>query len=75
MSTTTGNVAVFHVPNPQAGTITQLAVLGSATGCSLETFTGNNAFVPNNKGTFTQVGQLKIMIGTTQYYIPYGTVA
>jgi hypothetical protein len=26
-------------------------------------------------GTFTQCGQLKILIGTNQYYIPYGTVA
>lgn len=74
-STTTGDVSVFHVPNPQAGTFTQFAVLGAATGCELATFTGNNAFVPNNKGTFTQCGQLKILIGSTQYYIPYGTVA
>jgi hypothetical protein len=38
-------------------------------------FAGNGAWVPGNKGTFTQCGQLKILIGTNQYYIPYGTVA
>jgi hypothetical protein len=37
--------------------------------------TGNSAFVPNNKGTFTQCGQIKIKIGSSTYYIPFGTVA
>jgi len=44
-------------------------------GCVVSTFTGNGAFVPGNKGTFTQAGQLKIKIGSNTFYIPYGTVA
>jgi len=44
-------------------------------GCVVNTYTGNSNFVPNNKGTFTQEGQLKIKIGSSTYYIPYGTVA
>jgi hypothetical protein len=74
-STTTGSVAVLHVPNPQAGTYGEFAVFGDTTGCTIATFTGNSNFVPNNKGTFTQCGQLKILIGSSTYYIPYGTVA
>ena len=38
-------------------------------------FTGNSAWVPGSKGTFTQCGQIKILINTTQFYIPFGTVA
>ena len=38
-------------------------------------YTGDSAWVPNSKGTFTQCGQLQILIGTETYYIPYGTVA
>jgi hypothetical protein len=73
--THTGNAAVLHVPNPQAGTFDLFAVLGSATGCHTAAYTGNSSFVPNSKGTFTQCGQLKITIGGSAYYIPYGTVA
>jgi len=46
-----------------------------ASGCVVNTATGNSAFVPNNKGTFTQAGQLRIKIGNDTFYIPYGTVA
>ncbi len=73
--THTGKATVLHVVNPSAGAWDYFAVLGSATGCNTEAYTGNGAFVPNNKGTFTQVGQLKINIGGNDYYIPYGTVA
>lgn len=73
--THTGVAAVINVPNPQAGTFDLFAVLGSATGCHTAAYTGNSAFDPNSKGTFTQQGQIKIKIGATAYYIPYGTVA
>lgn len=73
--THTGKATVLHIPNPGAGTWDYLAILGTATGCNVTSFSGNSAFVPNNKGTFTQVGQLTIKIGATDYYIPYGTVA
>jgi hypothetical protein len=73
--THTGSATVLHVPNPQAGVFDYLAILGATTGCHLASYTGNSAFVPNNKGTFTQCGQLKIKIDSTDYFIPYGTVA
>lgn len=73
--THTGKATVFHVPNPGAGTWDYFALFGTATGCNITSFAGNGAFVPNFKGTFTQVGQIKINIGATDYYIPYGTVA
>jgi hypothetical protein len=73
--THTGSAAVIHVANPGAGTWDFFAAFGTATGCTLATFTGNSAFVPNSKGTFTQCGQVKILINATTYYIPYGTVA
>lgn len=47
----------------------------NAIGCYTTAYTGNDTFVANNKGTFTQAGQLRIMIGANTYYIPYGTVA
>jgi hypothetical protein len=73
--THTGSAAVIHVPNPQAGTFDLFAVLGTATGCHTESYTGNSSFVPNNKGTFTQCGQIKIKVGADAMFIPYGTVA
>ena len=39
------------------------------------TFTGNAGFVSNNKGTFTQAGGIKILVGVTQYWIPYGVLS
>ena len=68
-------VAVVAATNPTAGSYDAFAYLGSATGCNITSYTGNSAFIPNSKGTFTQVGQLKINIAGTTYYIPYGTVA
>lgn len=52
-----------------------VASFDAAAGCVTEAYTGNSAFVPNNKGSFTQVGQLKIKVGSSTYYVPYGTVA
>jgi hypothetical protein len=65
----------MHVPNPNAGTWDVFAYFGSASGCHTAAYTGNSNFVPNNKGTFTQCGQIKININGSAYYVPYGTVA
>jgi len=52
-----------------------LKVNANATGCYTEAYTGNGAFVPNSKGTFTQTGQLRVIVNGATVYIPYGTVA
>lgn len=55
--------------------VTNVLNLETQGGCDTQAYTGNNNFVPNNKGTFTQCGQLRIVINASTYYIPYGTVA
>jgi len=55
--------------------LTNVLDIDDTTGCVNVASTGNDAWVPNNKGTFTQQGQLKISIGGNTFYIPYGTVA
>jgi hypothetical protein len=52
-----------------------VASFDAAAGCVTEAFTGNNAFAQNNKGSFTQTGQLIIKVAGATRYIPYGTVA
>ena len=47
----------------------------TAAGCYTTAYTGNSAFVPNSKGTFTQTGQLKIIVAGNTVYVPFGTVA
>lgn len=42
-TTTTGRVTVIHVPNPQAGTFSNFAEFGSATGCISAFSAGANA--------------------------------
>jgi len=59
----------------QAQYITNVLNLDVQGGCDTQAYTGNSSFIPNNKGTFTQCGQLRIVIGASTYYIPYGTVA
>lgn len=39
------------------------------------TFTGNGGFVSANKGTFTLSGGIKILVGSTQCWIPYGVLS
>jgi len=73
--THTGKAVPLHVPTVASGAWDALVALGATTGCNITSFSGNSAFVPNNKGTFTQQGQIKILIGGTTYYIPYGSVA
>jgi hypothetical protein len=59
----------------QAQYITNVLNLDAQGGCDTQAYTGNSAFAPNNKGSFTQCGQLRIVIGASTYYVPYGTVA
>ena len=54
---------------------TNVIALPATAGCIVTSFTGNSAFAPNSKGTFTMVGQLKILVGSDVRYIPFGTVA
>lgn len=73
--THTGKAVPFHVPTVAVGAWDALFALGATTGCHVTSFTGNSNFVPNNKGTFTQLGQIGILIDGTLRYIPYGSVA
>ena len=72
--THTGKAVPLHVPTVASGAWDALVALGATTGCNITSFSGNDAFVPNSKGTFTQQGQIKILVGGTTYYIPYGSV-
>lgn len=73
--THTGKAVPFHVPTVAVGAWDALIALGATTGCNITSYTGNGAWVPGNKGTFTQLGQLKVLIDGTTVYIPYGSVA
>jgi hypothetical protein len=58
-TTTSGRVTVIHVPNPQAGTFTNFAEFGSATGCISAASVGATAAL-----------QILIRIGGSAYAIP-----
>lgn len=73
--THTGRASVVNVVNPSGGAWDAFAEFGNATGCTVTTYTGNSGFDSNSKGTFTQAGQIKIVVGGSTYYIPYGTVS
>jgi len=73
--------SVMHIKQAAEGATYIITNLFSFENCAHSSsfvttaYTGNGAWVPNNKGTFTQCGQLQILIGSETYYIPYGTVA
>jgi len=72
--THTGPICAMAVTTPVAGSWDGLVGIQS-TECVVTSFTGNTTFAANSKGSFTQVGQIKIYVGGSLYYIPYGTVA
>jgi len=39
------------------------------------TAAGNSGFVSNSTGTFTAVGYIRVDVGGSPYYMPYGTIA
>lgn len=39
------------------------------------TAAGNSGFVSNSTGTFTAVGYVRVRVGGSTYYMPYGTIA
>lgn len=83
----TGMASALHIVNETSAGVTNaieidggayftnVLNIDSTTGCVITTYTGNSAFVPNSKGTFTQCGQIKVKIGGSDYLIPFGTVA
>ena len=73
--TITGDWVCMHVRDTTGDFSAFFKIDTNATGCYTAAYTGNGAFVPNSKGTFTQTGQLRIIVAGATVYVPYGTVA
>ena len=73
--TISGTWVCMHVRDTIGDFSALMKVDANATGCYTESYTGNSAFVPNSKGTFTQTGQLRLIVNGNTVYVPYGTVA
>ena len=73
--TITGRTTVLHVPNPQAGTFSSFAEFGSTTGFTGAYGSGSSGVTSSGTGTIAMVGQIKIYVNGTAYYIPYGTIS
>ena len=73
--TISGTWVCMHVRDTTGDFSALMKVDANATGCYTESYSGNSAFVPNSKGTFTQTGQLRLIVNGNTVYVPYGTVA
>jgi len=69
-----GTWVCMHVRDTTGDFDAFMEIDANATGCYTEANSGDGGFVSNSKGTFTQTGQLRIIVNGNTVYVPYGTV-